>query len=341
MRRWIWLFLALVAIGADAGRLTTFAWDPGSNWPPGTTVELCGNGDVCLSGLTGTQATLDLPVQPGDVIEGRARAHAPDGRSSDWGTVALTWPEVPIGIWARYEGDVPMAISYVGNGGTFAWTSGGQTDGSVTSGNVIVGVIYWIPTTDSLTSVSTNRTSSISLISNPTLWYGDVYEAAIFSGVVNSTGSLTITPTWGTGVDLWGFVFHEYSGVDTTTIVEASALQKQVAKGTGTDAYTSGIFSSLTDNAAIVGFMLGFDDIAAYSAGTGFTGRITNPTSPKIAESEDKILASAGSTQATFTSSTGWVETLVVGLALKPATAGSASLIPPSPVSRFSHILVR
>lgn len=114
MRHWLWplLLLALVASIASAQRLTTFAWDADPNWPPGTTIELCGNGDVCLSGITGTQATLDLPVQPGAVIEGRARAIPPPGHQcgeplatcppSKWATVAQTWPASGTNLTVRF-----------------------------------------------------------------------------------------------------------------------------------------------------------------------------------------------------------------------------------------------
>jgi hypothetical protein len=96
MRRWFCLCLALVATVASGQRLTTFAWNAGADWPSGTTVELCGNGPTCLTGLTATSATLSLPVNPGEVIQGQARAHAPDGRRSEWATIAQTWPAAPV-----------------------------------------------------------------------------------------------------------------------------------------------------------------------------------------------------------------------------------------------------
>ena len=111
--RWACLVLALLSGVASAERSTTFGWDAHPDWPGGTTVELCGNGDVCADGITETQHTLVLPVNPGDVIEGRARAIPPVGYqcgeppttdcNSDWATVAQTWPAGQVGVWASKQ----------------------------------------------------------------------------------------------------------------------------------------------------------------------------------------------------------------------------------------------
>jgi hypothetical protein len=75
------LGLLLVAQAASA-REVTFAWDPGIDWPAGTTVEVCGNGDVCQTGKQPRgEATLNLDVSPGQQVVGQARAKGPDGYS--------------------------------------------------------------------------------------------------------------------------------------------------------------------------------------------------------------------------------------------------------------------
>jgi hypothetical protein len=146
MRRWLWLLLALVTTVASGQRPTTFAWNPGAGWPAGTTVELCGNGPTCLDGITGTQATLLLPVVPGDVIEGRARAVPPPGYlcgdppalcpKSDWASVALTWPlpardvvvnlgPVPPTLWASSDVGTTLPGSVAVDGGTFTVVGNG------------------------------------------------------------------------------------------------------------------------------------------------------------------------------------------------------------------------
>lgn len=131
----IGLILALAATVASAERLTTFAWDAGTDWPSGTSVELCGNGNVCQTGITDTWATLNLPVQPGDVIQGQARAVAPAGYQcgnplvpcpySEWATVAQTLPELPVNVAATYVAQwTGQDIGLVGLAGSDSNTNG-------------------------------------------------------------------------------------------------------------------------------------------------------------------------------------------------------------------------
>lgn len=108
----VWALLLLAALPVGAQRVTTFTWTNSPLWPAGTMVEVCGNGNVCTM-VAGETATLTLPLQPGDVIQGRARAVTPAGYQcgeplqpcpySEWATVSATWPAPPIGTWARKE----------------------------------------------------------------------------------------------------------------------------------------------------------------------------------------------------------------------------------------------
>jgi hypothetical protein len=105
MRKWL-LLLIIVISSPVMARSVTFAWDPGIDWPIGTTVEVCGNGDVCQTLLLvmGT-VTLELSVNPGQQVIGRARAKAPtgylcgnppvDGCYSEWVTLTRTLPMAP------------------------------------------------------------------------------------------------------------------------------------------------------------------------------------------------------------------------------------------------------
>jgi hypothetical protein len=103
--------LTLCASVADA-RNVTFAWNSNPTWQVGTTVELEANG-TSANGITASQHTLDVPVQPGEVINARVRAIPPSGyecgdplalcQPSPWATLVQTVPPVPTGVWARYE----------------------------------------------------------------------------------------------------------------------------------------------------------------------------------------------------------------------------------------------
>ena len=80
MRKLALFLVCLLAVPAAAAREVTLAFDPGIDWPAGTTVEVCGNGDVCQTGLPPRgKATLTLDVSPGQQIVGQARAKGPDG----------------------------------------------------------------------------------------------------------------------------------------------------------------------------------------------------------------------------------------------------------------------
>ena len=69
---WARIVIASIALvlgfsGTAIARPITFAWDASPAWPAGTTVELEANG-VSANGITATQYTLNVAVQPGEVI---------------------------------------------------------------------------------------------------------------------------------------------------------------------------------------------------------------------------------------------------------------------------------
>ena len=98
-------------------------------WPAGTTVELCVNGQ-CIPGLDGAtmptaQYRMDMLVDHGDVIHGKARAVAPEGYQcgdqpvpcpySDWSNnVVLTYPPPPSGFTYQLEKRNAMAAPTYG-----------------------------------------------------------------------------------------------------------------------------------------------------------------------------------------------------------------------------------
>ncbi len=153
--------LALGFSEASIARQVTFAWDAGPTWPAGTTVELEANG-VSANGISGIQYTLDVPVQPGEVITARARAIPPAGYecclgeiSSDGGnppvyscsipfetcppslwyeSLIKTIPPNPSGLWATKEHSggvgVMAAPTNIFNGQT-TYNSGGNTSKTI------------------------------------------------------------------------------------------------------------------------------------------------------------------------------------------------------------------
>jgi hypothetical protein len=191
------LLLALVASIASAGRLTTFSWDADANWPVGITVELCGNGNVCQTGLTGTQVTLDLPVTPGEVIQGRARAHAPDGTSSEWTTATQTWPILPVGLWVRREtAESYMSATHISATQTqsdSSTTSINRTGVAVNAGDLIVVFDKW-EDGDATLTVTDNASGGSNTYTNLTKRSvtGNVYGQLAWA-VAKATETLTVT----------------------------------------------------------------------------------------------------------------------------------------------------
>lgn len=153
------LFLTCVLIlcgNVAVARNTTFAWDASPTWPQGTTVELEANG-ASANGITATQHTIDVPVQPGGVISARARAVPPSGYQcgdplslcppSPWATLVQTFPAVPTGLWGRIEssgGGVMAAPTFVAQYATAfnidTTPKTAMSAVSINSGDVLVGM---------------------------------------------------------------------------------------------------------------------------------------------------------------------------------------------------------
>ena len=70
-----------------------FTWDARQSWPAGTTIELSANG-VTQTGISGTQYTLDIPLDETRKIDAKARAVSVDGDVSDWATYATVSPAI-------------------------------------------------------------------------------------------------------------------------------------------------------------------------------------------------------------------------------------------------------
>lgn len=107
-------FIALLFGYSANARNTTFAWDAAPSWPAGTTIELQANG-ATASGITGTQYTIDIPVQTGAAINASVRAIPPVGYQcgnplnlcppSDWDSLVQTMPAIPTELWSSWTHD--------------------------------------------------------------------------------------------------------------------------------------------------------------------------------------------------------------------------------------------
>jgi hypothetical protein len=165
-KRFAAAFVAVAVVFSTVGHALEKGWEwvnvaqcsvsgaPGC-WPAGTTVELCVNG-LCIPGLDGAtmptaQYRMDMPVEPGDVIHGKARAVTPAGYQcgdppvpcpySNWSNnVVLTYPPPPSGFTYQLEKRNVMADPTYQGSGTLDYKGGGAASSlSTTITNVEVG----------------------------------------------------------------------------------------------------------------------------------------------------------------------------------------------------------
>ena len=76
MKRFL-IAVVLCALAVTSGAWT-LQWNPGSDWPTGTTVIACVNGE-CVNGITGTSQSFSAVYPAGTVLHGTAQAVPPAG----------------------------------------------------------------------------------------------------------------------------------------------------------------------------------------------------------------------------------------------------------------------
>lgn len=336
------LFAGLVLVSVAEARITTIAWDPDPAWPPGTTVELEANGETA-SGITSTQYAFDVPVQPGETINVRARTIPPAGYQcgeplgtcppSEWETLTQTLPKEPAGLWAirRAGGDI-MAIA-----------RRGSTNYSVEWQNTSSAVI---------TKESTVQVGDIILIgvSAYSIEGSDVGGTVSISGFTILGGAGTIHATYGSDGASKGTVF--YRVVDGT---EAASFTINTNANSGTNPYGSAVLiafsgssisiedSGVTDNASgtsptapsvtaagantmLLSFFL-YSDPATFTAPTGSDGSFANSPQNTNGSAISWDAISASGATGTRTATLGTVrDCLGVSVLLKETGGGSQAL---------------
>lgn len=256
IRAWL-LFLLLAIPCLSSARAVSLEWNAGANWPSGTTVELCGNGDVCQPGLTGTTATLDLPVVQGDVIQAKARAVPPQGYQcgtplavcppSEWTTLSQTLPPLPSGFWANRKSRTMAAPTYVNQYATaFNTTTTPKTAMSavaISSGDVLVAVAACEAT--QTISLTENGAASATLQQSRT---ASGYAAIIgWTYVAPANETITVSFSGGAGNYFGGNVirFSSSSGVGASNLAYAASGNPSVSLTTTQD--NSAIVVIVTD----------------------------------------------------------------------------------------------
>jgi hypothetical protein len=165
-----------------------------------------------------------------------------------------------------------------------------------TAGNLNVVAVMWGDTTSTVSSVTDSKGNIYALAVGPTKATG--LTSAIYYAKNIAGGSNTVTVKFNQTAGWPNVNVLEYSGLDTANPLDVKAA----ATGTGTTA-NSGSATTTSANELIVG--AGNPTSSFTAAGSGFSNRIINSFG---GISEDKIVSSTGSYNATATlTSGGWV----------------------------------
>ena len=176
-----------------------------------------------------------------------------------------------------------------------------------TAGNLNVVAVMWGDTTSTVSSVTDSKGNTYALAVGPTKATG--LTSAIYYAKNIAGGSNTVTVKFNQTASYPNVNVLEYSGLDTANPLDVRAA----ATGSGTTA-NSGSATTTSANELIVG--AGNPTSVFTAAGSGFTSRIINAFG---GISEDKIVSSTGSYNATATLTSGtWVMQMATFRASSP-----------------------
>jgi hypothetical protein len=222
-------------------------------------------------------------------------------------------------------GDPTFSVSYstnvtAGSLGVLwiSWDSGsGQTVGSVADSQGQT----WINIPSAGVADTTNHQS------------GAMYYRADLSA-----GALTVTVTWSANTTFVRAVVVEHSGVATTTPFDVASVTN-TTNTTATDNITSGATATLAQaNELVISGVLDDANNATFTAGTGYTQRITSAAPAGFQASiEDKTVSATTAVTGTWTGSL--ASRYICGVATFKLAAGgtNATVIPPARVDVLIH----
>ncbi len=361
---WARIVIASIALvlgfsGAAIARPVTFAWDAGQSWPAGTTVELEANG-ASANGITENQHTIDVNVQPGEIINARARAIPPSGYEcgdplalcppSPWSeSLVQTAPPSPVGLWATKEltGNTKMAIAYISS--QVITASSGSINQSVTvpAGTTYAVIYYggWSNPARTVSAMSLGGTSATALFTHATT--NDFQDGWIY-GVATSEGSKTFILTMSGSMEEGGVAMLVFlSGIDAADPLVAadygevsastpsSSLSKTVtsvsdgiglAFSTGYES-TSFIPTAQSQTTAVASALYNSDDYAAgYKATTGTSTTLGMDRSSSNAFWAVHVVTLRPSSSSTTNTSTTSIDALVKKTGITATSSLSALL---------------
>lgn len=214
--------------------------------------------------------------------------------------------------------------------GNNSFASISVTISAVGSGNAVCGLVAWDNAgSPTLTSVTDDKGNTYNLETTK-LDTANAENMAAFSRTNITNAPVTITANFSTGCVFRKIIVDEFSGGSTASSDErdgaAHGGQFQNAPGTGTDAITSGTFTTTVNGDLLYGACVGANTTAVASNGTSFSTGTQN-TSSYAGQSEYRVQATAGSgTAATFTQA---VDTQRIAFLISiKAPAGGGAAVP-------------
>jgi hypothetical protein len=268
------IVLTLCANVTDA-RNITFAWDASPDWPSGTTIQLEANG-ASANGITTTQHILDVPVQPGEVINARARAIPPEGYECCLGEIVSDGGDPPV-----YSCSIPLEICPLSTWSvSLVQTVPQDPSGLLATKELLNGDGMTIARRGSTDySVQWLGSSSTEITKEPTVQVGDIIIVGVSGYSVNGTdigGNVTIDGGFTKLIEISYGLYGGY-GAATGTIfykivdgTEGSTFT--ITSVGGTDPYGSAVLIAFSGNS----LSLDTSD-SAFSSSSG-----TSPVAPSI-----------------------------------------------------------
>ena len=212
---------------------------------------------------------------------------------------------------------VSAAPAYVtGNAKACTATSCAVSLTSTNAGDVIVLGLFVLNST-SVSSVIDTQGNQYTLIGSPQTWSPKSYVERLYYAKSIKGGADTVTVTL-SGSKYMEVRLYEYSGLDTSSPLDASATPHTGNSVTG----TSGILTTTNANDLLFGYFHSAGSVTN-TAGSGFTGRTFSIDGYPLGEDQNVTIANSYSATMNFSGSANYVGFLV---AFKAAASGGGSL---------------
>jgi hypothetical protein len=222
--------------------------------------------------------------------------------------------------WAHVRTDSVDPSTTTGFSTTIALTMGANTQ----EDSILVCAVTYHETNTPVISGIADSLSNTYAIRNSKRTVSSLWSLEVWSAANSPAGANTITVTFSASTQLRTIACSEYSGIATSSEIDATAGNTQVAPGTGTDAVTSTSLTTTQANDLVYGAALAVCGLGTFNSGTGLTSR-AGPLFDgafKCLRIEDLNQAGAGSVAATWTNTDAGASNSAIAVAFKEASAG-------------------